>query len=506
MNLVELAEQHFLKFGEKTSIIFNNRAYSNIELLTSANKLANGLIKRGIKPKDKIIVLLMNSPEVIISYQAIWRTGAVVVPVIFLLGAKDISHIMKNSEATVVITSKEFLETVNEARKNVRSIKHVFVIEEESSSAVPIRTLLADSSPERPAINIKEDKMAVILYTSGTTGTPKGVVLTHKNLYQNALSISSLDPDRNPDDVSLLMLPLSHSYGLAMLNITQFFPNHTVLMPWFELERVCQLIEQHKITGFAAVPSMFTLLLNSSNVVDKYDLSSLKECICGSAPLAEEVLTAFEEKFGCKILEGYGLSEAAPTVSGYRRDQVRKPGSIGFPISDIEIKIVDENDEEVGVNEIGELIVFGPSVSSGYYKLPIETEMSFRKGWLYTGDMVKMDADGYLYMVDRKKDIIIRGGFNIIPREIEEILYRHPQIVEAAVVGVPDKILGEEIKAFVIKQQGADLSEEDIIEHCKDYLADYKCPKFVKFLDALPRNAIGKLLRKHLRNLNDNRE
>jgi long-chain acyl-CoA synthetase len=266
------------------------------------------------------------------------------------------------------------------------------------------------------------------------------------------------------------------------------FPNKGVLMPWFDLEEACRLIEKYKVHGFAGVPAMFAMFLNSPEITDKYDLSSLKRCASGSAPLPVEVLKGFEEKFDCVILEGYGLSEAAPVVTAHYVDRERKPGSIGQVIPGVEIKVVDDKDNEVPIGEIGELIVKGPNISPGYYKLKEETEKTFKNGWLYTGDMAKMDEDGYVFIVDRKKDLIIRGGFNIVPRDVEEVLYTFPPVLEAAVVGVPDATMGEEIKAFVVlrEEDKGNVTETEVIEHCQKTLAKYKTPKFVEFIDVLP--------------------
>ncbi len=500
MNLVELADQNYTKFGEKPIIAYEDQYYTNLQLITSANQLANGLKKLGIKPKSRVVVMLKNSPDVLISYQALLRVSAIIVPTLFLLDAKEIAHILKNSEATAIITDKEFLDTVKSAGKGIRSLKHIIVTgDEEIPETISISELMRKAPVEQPNVAIQEDHMAVLLYTSGTTGDPKGVVLTHKNLYSNAISASKLNHLKDPDDVSLFMLPLSHSFGLTMLNVGFLYPNLNVMISWFEVEKACQLIEKYKVTGFAAVPTIFSMLLNSPKVTDRYDLSSLKECASGAAPLSAEVMQEFDNKFGCKIYQGYGLSEAGPIVTSHYRNKVRKPGSIGQALPDVEVKIVDENDEEVGFNEVGELIVFGSSVSPGYYNLPALTKHTFKDGWLYTGDMVKMDEDEYLFIVDRKKDVIIRGGFNIIPRDIEEVLLRHPAVSDTAVIGIRDEIMGEEIKAFIAIQSGSDVNEEEIIEHCKDYLADYKCPKHIQFINTIPRNAIGKILRKELR-------
>ncbi len=503
MNLVELADQNIEKFGEITKLIYEDKEYSNLQLIKSANQLAHGLADLAIKPGEKVLVMLLNSPDVLISYQGVLRAGASLIPVIFLLGPKEIAHILKNSEASTIITTASFLENVNQAKEGIDTLKHVIIVEEDEVPGTKTLKSVMENRPEtNPDLTFQDEDNAVILYTSGTTGVPKGVMLTHKNLYNNAVSSFKLDPDRDPADVSLFVLPLSHSFGLTVMNVGFMFANVSVMIPWFDLESSCRLIEKYKISGFAGVPAIYSMFLNTPDVVDKYDLSSLTECSSGSAPLPVEVLKEFEEKFGCVIYEGYGLSEASPIVSAHYKGRERKAGSIGQPLPDVEVKIVDLDRKELPTNEVGELIVKGANISPGYYLMPDKTAESFIDGWLYTGDMGKIDEDGYLFIVDRKKDLIIRGGFNILPRDIEEILYQHPGVVDAAVIGVPDKIMGEEVKCYLVLSPGATITPEEIIEFCREHLAKYKCPTFVEFIDALPRNPIGKILKKELRELN----
>jgi long-chain acyl-CoA synthetase len=440
----------------------------------------------------------LNCPEVVISYQGILRAGGIIVPVLFLLGQREIAHILRNSESVSIITSKDLLDGIDKDRDTIETLKHVIVVEDEDlPGTIRFWDLVDGNSEETIPIQIEEDDLAVILYTAGTTGTPKGVMLNHKNLYSNAVSLAST-VDVEPDNVGLLVLPLSHSYGLTVMNTGYMFENKAVMMRWFDTEETFRLIERYKVTGFAGVPAMFAIMLNSPEA-DKYDLSSLERCGSGSAPLPVEILRGFQERFDCTIREGYGLSEAAPVVSTHYPDRAQKPGSIGQPIPGVEVKIADEENSAVPVGQAGELLVKGPNVSPGYYKLSEETAETFRNGWLYTGDMARMDEDGYLYIVERKKDLIIRGGFNIYPRDVEEVLYEHSAVLEAAVIGVPDPVMGEEVKAFVVLKEGQTASEQDIIEHCQQHLGKYKCPKYVKFIDTMPRNPIGKILRKELR-------
>ena len=503
MNLIELADQNFKQLGEYTTIVFNNQEYTNLHLFNNANRLANGLINLGIKRGDKVLVMLMNAPEVFISYQGILRAGATIIPVIFLLGPREVAHILKNSEAAAIITSNEFLKNINQARQGIDTLKHVIIVEDEDiPGTVYISGLLKDGPDKRPDIDIREDDTAVILYTSGTTGLPKGVMLTHHNLYSNAVESAKVDGFEE-GDVELFILPLSHSFGLTVMNIGMMFPKKNILMPWFEIEEACRLIEQYRVTNFSGVPAIFSRMLNSPEVVSKYDLSSLERCESGAAPLPVGVLKGFEEKFDCIIQEGYGLSEASPVVSINYPNRQRKPGSVGQAIPGVEVRVVDENDNRLPSGEIGELAVKGANVSPGYYQLPLESADTFRNGWLYTGDMAKIDEDGYIFIVDRKKDLIIRGGFNIVPRDVEEILYEHPSVIDAAVISVPDATMGEEIKAFVVLQESEveKVTAEDIICHCQEHLAKYKTPKFIEFIKELPINAIGKVQRKDLRKM-----
>ncbi len=285
------------------------------------------------------------------------------------------------------------------------------------------------------------------------------------------------------------------------MNKAYQYGNRHVLMRKFQAEEAFRLIEKHKVTDFPGSPAMFIAMLNSPES-QKYDLSSLQSCLSGAAPFPVASLLAFQEKFHCTVYEAYGLSEASPAVSTNYHHRPTKPGSIGQPIPEVEVRIVDDQDQEVPCEEVGELLVKGPNVSAGYYKLPEETARTFRNGWLYTGDMARMDEDGYLYIVERKKDLIIRGGFNIYPRDLEEILYQHPAVQDAVAIGVPDPVMGEEIKVYVVLKEGAGATAEDIHQYCREQLAKNKWPKFIEFVSALPRNPMGKILRKELRRQN----
>jgi long-chain acyl-CoA synthetase len=340
------------------------------------------------------------------------------------------------------------------------------------------------------------DDMSVILYTSGTTGRPKGVVLTHRNLIANAVSALGTQQESRSSETQLAILPLAHAYGIVAINVAYLTGATFVMHPRFDPMSVLSAIERYKIASFAAVPAMFVALLYAPDA-EKYDTSSLMYCVSGSAPLPVEILKGFEHKFSCKIREGYGLSEAAAVLTAHGADMPQKPGSVGVPIPGVEVRVVDENDNPVPVGEVGEIIARGPNIMQGYYNLPEQTQATLRDGWLHTGDMGRFDEDGYLYIVERKKDLIIRGGFNIYPRDVEEVLATHPAVIEAAVVGIPSDRLGEEVKAFVVVNGPVDA--EALMAFCRERLANYKTPSVIEFVDALPRNAIGKVDKKELR-------
>ena len=359
------------------------------------------------------------------------------------------------------------------------------------------------SSPARrttfPTVDRDDGDLAVILYTAGTTGRPKGVALSHANLASNARAAASLyELDRTA--WALMVLPLSHSYGLTVMNAGSILGTKGVLLRWFNPEAVLEAIQRYRVESMSGVPTMFVYLLHYPDA-GRFDTTSMRAWGSGAAALPIEIVEPFEQKFGGRILEGYGLTEASPVVSAHRYSGVRKLGSVGPPLPGVEVAILDEADAVVMTGQIGEVCVRGANVMQGYYRLPEETALALRAGWLHTGDMGKLDADGYLFIVERKKDLIIRGGFNIYPREVEEALYAHPAVAEAAVVGMRDPLMGEEVLAFVALKAGASAEAAALIEFCQSRLAKYKCPKQVRFVDALPKSPIGKILRKELRSL-----
>lgn len=505
MNLAQLADYNARQFGEYTFLTFNDRDYSNLEVSRLSNRLANGLRVLGVARGERVAVLMPNCPEVIISFQAILNSGAIVVPLLFLLGAREVRYILQDSGATTVITAQKFLDKVREAADGLPNIKNIILADGDAPGVHSLQKLIERGSDNFAMVDTSRDDVAVMIYTAGTTGKPKGVMLTHYNLYANAKlayatgEFSTDEQSWHPEsDVALLVLPLAHSYGLTVMNVGYISGARYVIMPFFDAEQAMTLIQKHRVTTFSGVPTMYVYMLNHPKF-SQYDLSSVRTWGSGSAALPVEIQNKFDEKIGKPISEGYGLSEYSPVVATQRRNRENRKGSVGLPIFGTEVCIVDEDDRVLGTGEAGELTVRGPCVMKGYHNLPEQTARALRNGWLHTGDIARVDADGYIYILERKDDMIIRGGENIYPREVEEILYRHPAVAEASVIGAPDAEMGQEVRAFVVLKQGQAASEADLITHCAASIAKFKAPKTIRFLDAMPKNQMGKILRKELR-------
>src|SRR6266542_1197 len=498
MSLTRLAAESLQKYGEYVALAFEGRRFSNADQDRAACRLAHVLKRLEVEPGDRVMVMLPNCPEVIQCYGAILKAGGVIVPVIFLLGDKEVAHILADSEAKVVITSSDMLWKVEGQIGVLPTLRQVLLVDgagDERTLSFPEE--VAREADRVSAVERRDEDLAVILYTSGTTGVPKGVALSHANLESNARSAAQLyELDR--EDWGVVVLPLSHSYGLTVMNAGNLLGTRAALLRWFSPEEVLKTIQEFKAVAMSGVPTMFVYLLNYPDA-GRYDTSSMRVWGSGAAPLPVEIVEPFEKKFGGKLMEGYGLNEASPVVSAHRLSGMRKLGSVGQPIPGVQVSIQALDDHPLPVGEVGELCVKGPNVMVGYYQNPEETARTIRHGWLHTGDMGRLDGDGFLYIVERKKDLVIRGGFNIYPREVEEALYAFPKVVEAAVVGMADPLMGEEVLAFVVLKDGATATAEEVIAFCQSRLARFKCPKEVRFVDSLPKSPIGKILRKELR-------
>lgn len=531
MNIGKGIEDNIKRFGEYESVNFEGRWYTNVETNHNANRLGNALKGLGINKGDRVVVQLPNSPPVFSAFPAIYKIGAVVVPLNPLLRPDQAAYIYRDCGAKAILTSSDFLGWIMEAQKQAPNLQHMLVTDKDDvAGTISYRNIMSTSSEQLTIEETDNDDIAALIYTAGTTGPPKGVMHTHYSLYINALSLyeyvlvhrsvtlqlktRAFNPETlqfnevtqlvsgvNRAMVSLAVLPLSHSYGMALSNTGNFVGGKAVVLPWWNVEEALKAIQSFRVTQMAAVPTMYIQLLEFPEL-DKYDLSSLEECVCGAAPLPVEVALKWKEKVGVDIREGWGLTESGATTTGQPADLPPKYGSIGKCLLKCNtIKVFDEKGQELPPGQQGEIVVKGPTLMKGYWNLPEETARTIKDGWLYTGDIGYMDEDGYFYITARKKDIIIRGGENVSPAEVEEVLLQHPAVAEAGIVGIPDAVYGEEVKAFVVVKSGEHVNEEELIAFCKDCLPTFKRPKKVQFVESLPRNLLGKVLRAELRKL-----
>ncbi|MED0677175.1 fatty acid--CoA ligase family protein [Aneurinibacillus thermoaerophilus] len=499
MTLVDNIERSAREHANRTAYMFQGMQATYDELYRQARNVAGYLSKKGVGKGDHVALLLGNSPHFLISYYGILLTGAAVVPINPIYTWKEILYILHDSRAKVAIAIASLLPTFEKVKQTLPNLQEVVLVggESEHEWTSAFEKMIAHSSEGWRRPDITEDDLAVILYTSGTTGQPKGAMLTQRNMASNADALAKyLGVTAN--DRFVTVLPMFHVFCMTVcMNGPVALGATMIILPKFSPVEVAATIREQQATVFAGVPTMYNFIMQTPSIVPD-DLASLRFCISGGASLPVALLHSFEKKFGKVISEGYGLSEAAPATAFNPVHGVRKPGSIGVNIPGVENKIVDAEGVEVERGQVGELIVRGPNVMKGYLNMPEETARTIRDGWLYTGDIAYMDEDGYIFIVDRKKDMIIVGGYNVYPREVEEVLYEHPKVVEAAVIGVPDEKLGETPQAYVVVRDGS-LTEEELKTHCRKFLAKYKIPDKIIFIDELPKNTTGKILRRALR-------
>jgi long-chain acyl-CoA synthetase len=497
-NLARLAEESLARHGDRDALCFEGEWHSSGGLFERARRLASGLTELGVAPGDRVVVLMSNCPEVGIAYSAIWRAGAVVTPAIFLLSVAELHHVLADSEAKAVITTPELAPSVRQARKGVESVRATVVVGEASEDEVPLAEL--DQAEPGEIVQREDEELAALLYTGGTTGRARGVMLAHEAIWRagKAGHDAGYVPGVNR---SLATLPLAHSYGLLVtaVGLHAVEPPTTALLRWFEPAAFLSLVEEHGLQISAVVPSMVQALLASP--LEEYDLGSLRQLVCGAAPLAPELMRGVAERLQqVELREGYGLTETSALVSTNPPGAVR-PGSVGKPVEDVELRIVGENDEELPPGEVGEICCRTSFAMLGYWRDPVQTTEVMRGGWLHTADMGYVDEDGYLFVVDRKKDLIIRGGFNVFPRDVEDALLEHPAVAAAGVVGRPDEERGEEVVAFVALREGEELTDEELIAYAKERIGSYKYPREVHIVPSVPLTPVGKVDRKALRAL-----
>jgi long-chain acyl-CoA synthetase len=475
----------------RVAIRLGPRALTYAELERAVRGVATALRARGIQPGEAVAVMIPNVPEFTIAYYGILCAGGTVVPLNVLLSAPEVAYHIGDSRARLLIAHPLFQAPAKRGAEEA-GVPVVWSEGEGDSLAA-----LAQSEPIAALEPTDPDDTAVILYTSGTTGKPKGAELTHANLLVNcAIVVPKLVPV-GPDDVALATLPLFHSFGQTCIqNATLAVGGCFTLLPRFTPEEAAAIVKRDRVTLFAGVPTMYFALLHHAGEVD---FSSVRWCLSGGAPMPVEVMKAFEQKFDVEILEGYGLSETSPVATFNMLDRPRKAGSIGYPVWGVEVSIQDETGALLPDGERGEICIRGHNIMKGYLGRPEATAETMRGGWFHSGDIGIRDADGSYRIVDRVKDMILRGGFNVYPREVEEVLYAHPAIAEAAVIGVPHESHGEEVKAVVALKPGQSATQDDLIGWCKERLAAYKYPRAVEFVDALPKGPTGKILKRELK-------
>ncbi|MCM3690263.1 fatty acid--CoA ligase family protein [Neobacillus niacini] len=511
MNLSSKLQETARESASKTAYYFMGQGTTYAELDGAITKFASGLEKLGVKQGNHIALLLGNSPHFIIGLYGALRLGATVIPVNPIYTPDEIGYIVNNGDVKLVVALDMAILLAEKVHPLLPKVEN-FIFCETSDNGIAKHNIESltlypkmksftnvvasgDLSFEGP--DLQDDDTAIILYTSGTTGKPKGAMLTHKNLFSNASDVGDYLRMNNQDRV-ITTLPMFHVFCLTVALNAPLLSGATLLIaPRFSPKEIFDLAREYEATVFAGVPTMYNFLFQYPEA-NPEDFKTLRLCISGGASLPVALLNNFEKKFNVTVSEGYGLSEASPVTCFNPLDRPRKAGSIGTSILHVENKIVNELGEELPVGEVGELIVSGPNVMKGYYKMPEETAAALRDGWLYTGDLARMDDEGYFYIVDRKKDLIIVGGYNVYPREVEEVLYNHPDVVEVAVLGEPDSEFGESVKCYVVSKN-PNTTEEQFLEYCREHLAKYKVPSSIEFLEELPKNTTGKILRRALK-------
>jgi long-chain acyl-CoA synthetase len=490
-NLASMMVETAGRFGDRPAYKLDDTVVPWALVDAASARVAGMLRAKGLEPGDRVGVMLPNVPHFPLVYYGVLRAGGVVVPMNVLLKGREVGFYLEDPGARLLLSWDGFLEAAQEGAEAAGA--EVITV-----AAGAFDRTLAETEPLDGVAERAGDDTAVILYTSGTTGRPKGAELTHDNLRRNAdVSVETL-LQMSEQDVLLGALPLFHTFGQTVcMNCSTRVGACLTMIPRFDPGKALEIIERDHVTVFAGVPTMYTAMLNHPER-KSFDVSCLRLCVSGGAAMPEQVMRSFEEEFGCTILEGYGLSETSPVASFNHPGRERKPGSIGTPIAGVEMRCVDTDDNDVPSGEVGEIVIRGHNVMRGYWNRDEDTEEAMRGGWFHTGDMARVDEDGYFFIVDRKKDLIIRGGYNVYPREIEEVLYEHPAVLEVAVVAVPHDELGEEVGAAVALKPGEHATAEDLQGYVRQQVAAYKYPRRIWFVDELPKGPTGKILKREI--------
>ncbi len=518
--LFAILDESAHKHGEATALIYFGRRISYAELREMTDRFAAGLAQLGLPPGARISLMLPNIPQFVIAFYGALKAGLTVVQTNPLASEHELEVILRDSQAAAILTLDRFYEKVRTAQPKT-ALQHIIVtgVQEffpgllragywlkerpkkiRGAGVIEFAQMLQNATAKPPQISVEGEAVALLQYTGGTTGIPKGAMLTHKNLLANTLQTRAwFARAREAQEICLCLVPFFHVYGMTVaLNLSVAVAAAMILLPRFEINELLKAIDRWRPTLLPGVPTLYGAIANHPRVKD-FHVSSIKECLSGSAPLPLEVKKRFEEVTGATLVEGYGLSEASPVTHCNPLYGQQVPGSIGLPLPDTESKIVDpETSRELPVGEIGELVIRGPQVMSGYWNRPEETKCALRNGWLHTGDLAKTDSEGYFYIVDRLKEMINCSGMKVYPREVEEILYQHPKVQEAAVIGVADAYRGETVKAIIVPKTGTTPTAEELKRFCAEQLAKYKVPTIIEFRDQFPKSAVGKILKKEL--------
>lgn len=501
MNIARFAVENIGKFGVYNQLTFIGNeetvVLTNEEIEKRARTLAAGLKKMGIKKGDVVAVVLTNVPELFQTLNGIVRTGAIFLPVIFALTALEIRHLIEHSESKYLITEKRLLPKIREALADLTAQPKLIVIgATPEDDCINYADLLTESDFRGDVQDVSDDDLAILMYTSGTTGFPKGVMLSHGNLENNLRQGAEIWTPQ-PGSLGLVCLPMNHTFGLSSYTQSCLFGDGIVMLTKFDPEKIFAALKDYPIKSLPLVPTMITMLMQAYDP-KKHNLGKLSAIISSGSPLAEATLIKAMELFKVPIFHGYGLTEAGPTVARQRVDRY-KFGSVGPALPRLELKIIDEGNNEVPTGTEGEIICKGPGIMKGYWKMPEETAAALKNGWLYTGDIGKLDEDGDLYITGRKKDLIIKGGENIDPGISEKWLYYHPAVSEAAVIGIPDAKYGEEVAAAIVLKPGQKVSEQEIIDYLRQHMHHFMAPNKIFFIDEMPKSNLGKILKKDLR-------
>lgn len=502
MNIVELLTSTVSRLPNQPAIHYREQVMTYLELRDQIFSVAAGLKNKGITQETKVALMMTNRPEYIITYFAILATGATVVPINPTFKEKETTYIINDSESEYLITEAAASAVIQNSMNDFKQMKEIYYFGEEENHPFTDWYELQSVSPISKVVPVHAEDVAQIIYTSGTTGNPKGAMITHANLNWMTITAAVIN-QLTPKDRVLCVLPLFHAYAKLQGFLAPIAHGSTIyLEDRFHPVDTLEKISKYQISIFLGVPTMYAFFLQNP-AISNLDFSHLRTAGCGGASLPAEILHKTNQSLGVEISEGYGLTESTVMLMTTPRDMIKKLNSVGVPIPGVDLKIVDPEGQEVEPHAVGEIIFRGPNMMKGYYKKEDDTINTIKDGWLYTGDLAYYDEDGYHFIVDRKKDMIIRGGFNIYPRELEEVLYTHPDILECSVIGRPDPVFGEKTVAYVAKKK-PELQEEEVVSYCKERLAEYKVPDYICFIDQIPKSGTGKMLKTVLKDYDKN--